>query len=55
MDNQLQLEEILKYREQLSQLTGCSITIEIAAHVWVQQYAQIWRLKHPRISQHNSQ
>jgi hypothetical protein len=48
MDNRKQIDEILRYRERLSRLTGKRVDTETAAYIWIRHYARLWRLRHPR-------
>ena len=45
MDNHIQIEEIRKYRQYLSEILGEDIDEEVAARIWVMRYAEIWRMK----------
>ncbi len=47
MDNILQIIEIHKYRAYLCNLLRTEIDFEITARIWINKYAEIWRLKHP--------
>jgi hypothetical protein len=45
MDNHIQIEEIRKYRQYLSEILGKDVDEETAARIWVTKYAEIWRMK----------
>jgi hypothetical protein len=47
MDNKEQIEEIKKYRQHLSSLVGHEIENNAAAFIWINKYAEKWRLTHP--------
>jgi hypothetical protein len=53
MDNILQIIEIYRYRTYLCNLLGTDIDFEMTARIWINKYAEIWRLKHP-IKKENS-
>jgi len=53
VDNILQIIEIYRYRTYLCNLLGTDIDFEMTARIWINKYAEIWRLKHP-IKKENS-
>jgi hypothetical protein len=46
MDNYLQIDEIKKYQRHLQQQTGEPVDEEVAALLWIRDYARDWRSKH---------
>jgi hypothetical protein len=46
MDNYLQIDEIKKYQRYLQQQTGENVDEELAALLWIRNFAQEWRVNH---------
>lgn len=46
MDNKQQIKEIKRYRDYLCRIQQRDIDLNTAAHLWVDKYAKLWRLKH---------
>ena len=46
MDNQLQIEMILKYRKHLCAVTQLDLDFNTVAAIWIKRHAEEWRLEH---------
>ena len=51
MDNYLQIAEIKKYQHYLQQKTGETVDEEVAALLWIRDYAREWRAGHCGVSE----